>query len=121
MNNLKILVADDDPYLLEICTEILELEGYTVDMAHDGAEALSKLYADGIDGALLDVMMPGVDGITVCKVLKNDPNMKKMPIIMMSASHSALREAKHCATAVISKPFDLDNLISTMQHCIQPT
>ena len=40
MNNLKVLVADDDPDLLEICAEILELEGYTVDRAHDGSEAL---------------------------------------------------------------------------------
>lgn len=121
MSPPKVLVADDDPDLLDICAEVLEMEGYIVAKARDGAEALRQLYADGIDAVLLDVMMPGVDGITVCETLKQDPKMKELPIVMMSASHSAMQRAKKCCNAVLPKPFDLDRLINTMQQCIQAT
>ena len=64
-------------------------------------------------------MMPGVDGITVCKTVRHDPNMERMPIIMMSASRSAIQQAKSCGDAVLSKPFDLDRLLNTVHDCIQ--
>src|SRR2546425_99241 len=90
-------------------------------MAHDGAEALRKLYADGVDAALLDVMMPGVDGLTVCKTIGHAPSMNQLPIIMMSAPHSAMLQAKPCGNAVLPKPFDLARLINPMPRCPHPT
>ena len=114
VNNLRVLVVDDDVILLEMCAEILESEGYIVTTAHDGSEALRKLYKDSVDGVLLDVMMPGIDGLAVCKTLKHDPHFAGIPVIMMSASHSAQQQAAICSDAVLAKPFELDNLIDTM-------
>src|SRR5438874_13549108 len=58
----KVLVVDDDPDLLLACSLVLESEGYSVDAARNGSEAVDKLAADGIDVMLLDIMMPVMDG-----------------------------------------------------------
>src|SRR4051812_28524790 len=124
VNRLRLLVADDDPDLLEICVQVLEMEGYRVDIAHDGSEALRKLYkngldgVDGVDGILLDIMMPGVDGLTLCKTIRHDPRIKEVPIIFMSASHMARQQAKICGDAVLAKPFDLDLLVDTLHQFV---
>ncbi|MFL5734052.1 MAG: response regulator transcription factor, partial [Chloroflexia bacterium] len=63
----KVLVVDDDPDLVAICSMVLESEGYAVDAARNGSEAVDKLQSDDIDLVLLDVMMPVLDGLSVCK------------------------------------------------------
>jgi CheY-like chemotaxis protein len=66
---------------------------------------------------LLDVMMPVLDGISVCKMVKRDPRLRNLPIIVMSASDRLREEAEACcADAVLPKPFDIDNLVSTVNH-----
>src|SRR6476661_6638000 len=69
----RVLVVDDDPDLLSICSIVLESEGYNVDAAHNGYEAVGKLADNGVDVLLMDVMMPVMDGISVCKMVKRDP------------------------------------------------
>lgn len=119
-NMPKVLVVDDDPDLVAICSLVLASEGYSIDTASNGYEAYDALAKDGVDGVdivLLDVMMPVLDGITVCKMLKRDPRMKDLPVIMMSASTRLCEQASAtCADAVISKPFDIDHLISTVNQ-----
>ncbi|MBF6612002.1 MAG: response regulator [Chloroflexi bacterium] len=113
----RVLVVDDDPDLVAICSLVLEHEGYKIDIARNGYEAYNRLERDGVDVVLLDVMMPVLDGITVCKMVKRDPRFKKVPIIVMSASERMQKEADDCcADAVISKPFDIDHLVSTVQR-----
>ena len=112
----KVLVVDDDPDLVAICTLVLESEGYAVDAASNGSEAVDKIEADDIDVVLLDVMMPVLDGLSVCKMVKRDPRTKDLPIVLISAS-SVLRErGRDCADAVIEKPFDIDDLVQTISH-----
>src|SRR5207237_8701067 len=66
----KVLVVDDDPDLVAICSMVLEGEGYTVESARNGSEAVDKLQDhDDIDLVLLDVMMPVLDGLSVCKMV----------------------------------------------------
>lgn len=113
----KVLVVDDDPDLVAICSLVLGVEGYSIGVARNGAEAYHTATNDGVDVVLMDVMMPVMDGITVCKMLKCDPKMKDLPVIIMSASESLRDQAMTAnADAVIAKPFDIDFLVSTVNQ-----
>jgi len=115
MNLPKVLVVDDDPDMAAICSLVLESEGYATDVASNGAEAYDTLTSEDVDVVLLDVMMPVLDGISVCKMVKRDPRMQDLPVIIMSASEMLREEAKKCcADAVIEKPFDIDVLLETV-------
>jgi CheY-like chemotaxis protein len=112
----RVLVVDDDPDLLAICSIVLESEGYVVNAARNGSEAVDMLANDGIDVMLLDVMMPVMDGLSVCKMVKRDPRTKDLPIIIMSASETLRERGRGCADAILVKPFDLDHLLTTIGH-----
>lgn len=117
VNMPRVLVVDDDPDLLAICSLILEHEGYDIGIARNGVEAYEAMSNDGPDVVLMDVMMPVMDGITVCKMMKRNPRTKNLPVIIMSASESLREQAKSAsADAVIAKPFDIDYLVSTVNH-----
>lgn len=120
----RILVVDDDPDLAALCSMLLESEGYDTDIATNGYEAYSAISnaisEDQPDVVLLDAMMPVLDGLTVCRMVKRDPDLKDIPIILMSASQRLCEEAHGSADAVISKPFDLDNLVNTVHHFAYP-
>ncbi len=116
----KVLVVDDDPDLAALCSMLLESEGYDTDIARNGSEAYDAISNDHIDVVLLDAMMPVLDGLTVCRMVKRDPNLKDVPIILMSATRRLCDEARGSADAVISKPFDLDNLVNTVHHFAYP-
>ena len=81
----RILVVDDNPANLEILETRLTRQGYEVVTARDGEEALVAARAQTPDLILLDVMMPGKDGIQVCRELKADPSLPFMPIILVTA------------------------------------
>ncbi len=75
----KVLVVDDDPDLVTVCSLVLEYEGYDIAVARNGVEAYEVLSGDGPDApdvVLMDVMMPVMDGITVCKMVKRDPQTR---------------------------------------------
>ena len=112
----RVLVVDDDPDLVAICSLVLESEGYAVDAASNGSEAVDKIESNDIDVVLLDVMMPVLDGLSVCKMVKRNPRTKDLPVVLISAS-SVLRErGRGCADAVIEKPFDINDLVHTVSH-----
>ena len=117
----KILVVDDDPDLVEICSIVLEAEGYSVDAACNGREAVNKLASDKADVMLLDVMMPVMDGLSVCKMVKRDPRTKDMPVIIMSASGILRERGEAYADAVLAKPFDIDRLVDTVSSLVAGT
>ncbi len=111
----RVLVVDDDPDLAVICSLVLESEGYDTNIARNGVEAYDLLKADNIDLVLLDVMMPVMDGLTVCKMMKRNPAMRDLPVIIMSASDTMRAQAVSChANAIIDKPFDIDLQIDTV-------
>ena len=78
----KILVAEDDPFLVKIIGNRLKEEGFNVDTVNDGNEALSKINADGYSVVLLDLIMPNKDGFEVLAELKKKEN--KTPVIVFS-------------------------------------
>ena len=112
----KVLVVDDDPDLVAICSLVLESEGYAVECALNGVEAVDKAQKSDVDVMLLDVMMPALDGLSVCKIVKRDPKTKDLPVIIISASENLREQGRAIADAVIPKPFDLDDLVSTVSR-----
>ena len=85
MSRLKIVVIEDEPDILEAIEYNLEREGFTVVSATSGDEGLRTAIREGPDLVLLDLLLPGLDGIEVCRQLKLDQVTRKIPIIMVSA------------------------------------
>jgi DNA-binding response OmpR family regulator len=109
----RILVADDEPRLLHIVSMYLNMEGYEVVVAADGTEAWRLLESERFDLAILDVMMPGVDGIEVCRRLRAAPGTASLPVLVFtSLSSDADVERARLAGAnhLITKPFSLPGL-----------
>ena len=81
----RLMVVDDDLYIRELYVEILKGEGYTVESAQNGEEALNKLKEGGYDLILLDIMMPKLDGLGVMDALSaNPPQTKNGPILLLT-------------------------------------
>jgi class 3 adenylate cyclase len=81
----SILIADDDPIARKLLTRLLETDGHSVRAAADGTEALELFTAEMPDVVLLDIVMPGLDGISVLRTLKAHPDAAHIPVIMISA------------------------------------
>jgi two-component system cell cycle response regulator len=106
-----ILVVDDNDLNLVLLAKILELEGYQVTMAHSGAEAI-KIAAEKMpDLALLDVMMPEMNGYELCRKMRQPPLSSNIPIVMLTAMSSEgerVQSLEAGANEIWSKPFDMD-------------
>jgi two-component system chemotaxis response regulator CheY len=106
-----VLVVDDDPDILATVEQILEIEGYAVLSARNGAEALSVLESHRPDVIILDLMMPVMDGWEFRRRLNGHP-ASDTPIIVVSADRDIARKAATIqADGYIAKPFDLDDLL----------
>jgi DNA-binding response OmpR family regulator len=104
-----ILVVDDDPVIQKLLSVNFELEGYRVVTAGDGIEGLESIGAEPPDIVLLDVMMPRMDGLEVCRRLKDDPATAGIPVILLSAKAQATDISGGIdagADDYITKPFD---------------
>ena len=118
----RVLIADDDRAIRESLARALSLEGYDVVQAADGAAALEMVESANPDVAVLDVMMPNVDGLRVCKVLRAEKN--RLPILMLTArTETADRVAGLDAGAddYLPKPFDLDELLARLRALLRRT
>ena len=116
----RILLADDDRAIREALTRALTLEGYEVVQAPDGAQALTLIESSQPDAAILDVMMPNVDGLTVCRVLRAERN--RIPILMLTArTETPDRVAGLDAGAddYLPKPFELDELLARLRALLR--
>jgi two-component system response regulator MprA len=115
-----VLVADDDRAIREALTRALELEGYAVIAVPDGAGALDAVRTGRPDVLVLDVMMPGVDGVTVCRVLRAERD--RTPILMLTArTETSDRVAGLDAGAddYLPKPFELDELLARLRALLR--
>ncbi len=116
----RILIADDDRAIREALERALSLEGYDVVQASDGATALQLIESAHPDVAVLDVMMPNVDGLTVCRVLRAERN--RIPVLMLTArTETPDRVAGLDAGAddYLPKPFDLDELLARLRALLR--
>lgn len=80
----KILIVEDDPFLLKMYTKKLQVEGFEVEVAKDGEEGLAKLKSFLPDLVLMDVMLPKLNGIEALERAKLDPQTKNIPIVVIS-------------------------------------
>jgi DNA-binding response OmpR family regulator len=118
----RILVVDDDENILNLEKTILEQKGFQVTTADGGAEALKVLADHNFDLILLDVMMPEVDGFTVCRKIKEDPRQKDIPVIFLTAKGGgeALAEGfESGAVMYINKPFTANKLLTIVNTMLE--
>ncbi|WP_457553184.1 response regulator [Desulfobacula sp.] len=119
----KILVVDDLPMNIELCKDILTPEGYLVDSAGNGEEALDKILNEPPDLILLDVMMPKMNGYEVCRRIKQNKSLPYIPIIYITASEL---EQKHVIEGFdtggddyIRKPFNVAEFLGRIISCLR--
>jgi len=115
---LKILIVDDDPDILEFLTYYLKKEGYTIFQASNGAEAIKVAETHIPDLILLDVMMPEMDGIQTCKILRNNNALKDTYIIFLTArieEYSEIAGFSAGADDYITKPIKPGALLSRIK------
>jgi two-component system response regulator MprA len=118
----RVLLADDDRAIRESLARALELEGYEVLFAADGVLALSAVRRDNPDVMILDVMMPGVDGLGVCRVLRSDGI--RTPILMLTAKVELTARVEGLdagADDYLAKPFELDELLARLRALLRRT
>jgi two-component system alkaline phosphatase synthesis response regulator PhoP len=113
-NHRQLLLVDDEPAVVESTRFILECEGYQVLVAGDGVEALAILRRERPSIVLLDVMIPHLDGYSVCRAIRQDAALAGTYVIVLTArgQHDEERRAKDAgADAYFRKPFDDDALL----------
>ena len=123
MAGKRVLVVDDDRVIQQLLEVNLELEGYeVVGSALDGLEALELARKLRPDVILLDIMMPKLDGLEVCRRLKADTKLSKIPVILLSARAQDMdvREGLEIgADAYLTKPFDPVELLDVVGRLIR--
>lgn len=110
----KVLVVDDEIYIVHILDFTLGMESYEVVTALDGEQALTKALVEQPDMIVLDSMMPRMDGYETLRRLKADPKTKHIPVIMMLARNRVVDQKladEHGASAIVSKPFSPRKLV----------
>ncbi|MFM8564400.1 MAG: response regulator transcription factor [Acidimicrobiia bacterium] len=118
----RVIVADDDKAVRESLVRALSLEGYTVSSASDGAKALEMIGVDQPDALILDVMMPVIDGLTVCRVLRAEKN--RLPILMLTArteTSDRVQGLDAGADDYLPKPFALEELLARLRALLRRT
>lgn len=118
----KILIVDDDPFNLDLLEQELEEEGYTMERANDGEEALQKVESFMPDVILLDYMMPRMDGIEVVKRLKDHERHKSIPVILLTAKaapEDKVRGLDAGADDYVVKPFESFELLARVRSMMR--
>jgi len=116
----SILIAEDDAAIRRLVKMVLEREGYCVEVAVDGVEAVLKLGLHEFDVIILDLMMPHLDGFVLIQTLaENDPARLQRIIVTSAASPAVIRERmKGKPFDVLPKPFDLRALTGVVRRCL---
>ena len=118
MAGKRVLIVEDDVDIRTILRVFLERGGYEAGEAADGAEGLAKAESFRPDVILLDVAMPDLDGYEVCRVLKENPETKTIPVIFVTGSADAelnRRAYQAGAVACITKPFRFEEIVAVLE------
>ena len=122
MPKSKILIIEDEPDIAEMITYNLQREGYKTLSCRDGEVGLSRIHTDNPDLVILDLMLPGIDGIEVCRRVKSDPVTRSTPIIMLTAKSEEDNKIQGLdvgADDYITKPFSTRELISRIKAVLR--
>jgi two-component system, OmpR family, alkaline phosphatase synthesis response regulator PhoP len=123
----KILLVDDDYDFCEATELFLQARGYDVTMAHDGEEGLEKVRSQQPDLVILDVMMPKMNGYDVCVVMKADPKLSTIPVILLTAVGQEMFKTTYTkemglmteADDYIAKPVEPQELAERIEALLQ--
>lgn len=117
----KVLVVDDDPFILMSVEFLMKKSGYDVMVARNGNEALELINNNKPDLILLDIMMPDVDGYSICNYVKSSKNLKDIVVVFLSAkTEEADIERGYAlgASLFVSKPFSTRELVKKIKTLI---
>lgn len=115
--NKSILIVDDNKETVKLYSALLELEGFQTIPAYDGYQALETLKNQTVDVVLLDIMMPEIDGIEVCRQIKSHPKTEGISIVMVTAlsdPENKQQALKAGANGYLTKPVMVDDLINAI-------
>lgn len=117
--NKRILITDDDPIIRQVCIGTLKREGYNIETANDGSEAMDRLRRESFDLLILDVWMPRMTGLEVLSELRTLPNPPRTIVLTSdTTSGTVLQAIKEQAYLYIQKPFDVDELQSAVADAL---
>lgn len=124
MQRKKILVVDDETHIVELVKFNLEKDGFEVLSAYDGRSGIEMVKSQSPDLILLDIMLPGMDGLKVCRALKQDPSYSAIPIIMLTAKaeeFDTVLGLEMGADDYIKKPFSPRELVARVKARLRAT
>ena len=122
MKRKRILIVEDEESLLKLESILLSTKGYLVTGVKDGQAALDEVAANKPDLILLDIMLPLIDGFEVCRRIKEDPDTKGIPVVMLTAKKSKEdmeRGVRVCADAYITKPFKSSMVMEVIEGLLK--
>jgi CheY-like chemotaxis protein len=122
MTQAAILIVEDDPLSLELAQAILGTAGYTVLSAEDGVGLLERVKAERPDLILMDMQLPGVDGLTLVRYLKADDETRSIPVVMATAytlSEARAKALEAGCAAYLTKPLDSRTLLQTVADALK--
>jgi DNA-binding response OmpR family regulator len=117
----RILVVDDEPHIRRVLSAILGSHGFDVMMASDGSQGLDELGTEEVDLVILDLMMPGANGLEILSKIRSDPQRADTPVIILTAKgQDTDREAALAGGAndFLTKPFSPKKLIARIQEIL---
>ena len=123
-NSKHILIVDDEADIVELVSYNLKKEGFTVDSASDGEAALTKIRKGKYTLVILDLMLPGIQGMELCRILRNDPKTAALPIIMLTAKGEEVDKIlglEMGADDYMAKPFSPRELIARVKAVLRRT
>lgn len=118
-----ILIVDDEAPIRELVSDILHQHGYRVLVAKDGVEAVSTAQRDHPVMVILDFMMPGMDGVEVCRILKQGRTTSQIKVILLTVISdwdTRQRALAAGADGYMTKPFPLDDLLNMIEGLLVP-
>jgi DNA-binding response OmpR family regulator len=125
MVSTRVLVVDDEPAIRALVAKIVERQGFPVDVARDGAEAITKLDERSYGVLVVDLMMPNVDGYALIEHLKGRPGQPPAVIVISAGDSASLRRLDGSMVhSIVRKPFDIDvlgDLIAAAARTMQET
>lgn len=115
---IRVLIVEDDADIRDVLAYTLEREGFEVLAASHGERALEVMRADHPDVVLLDLLIPGLDGRGVARVMLGAPALSEIPVVSMSAYPD--ENAPSVARAHVQKPFDIASIIDAIRRTLSP-
>ncbi len=124
MDAKKVLVVDDEPDIAELVSYNLKKEGYSVSTSADGEEALDRIRKGNFDFVVLDLMLPGIPGIEICRILRSEPKTRNLPVLMLTAKGDEVDKVlglEMGADDYMSKPFSPRELVARIKAVLRRT